>query len=192
MLFLSKIEKIRENMKKMALQAYIITGFDPHLCEYTPKNWQTREWLIGFTGSAGIIVVTDDAICFWTDFRYHLQAEKEIDSDYDQVKLCRGYDHNFVINPDKKNDPKLAATVFEPGSGRYMKIYTTEPGVQFYSANFLFGITGKSGKPYPPRGAFCLETQHFPDSPNKPEFPTVVLRPGDTYKTSTIHKFLVK
>ena len=126
------------------------------------------------------------------DFRTPKPIGKEIDSDYDQVKLCRGYDHNFVINPDKKNDPKLAATVFEPGSGRYMKIYTTEPGVQFYSANFLFGITGKSGKPYPPRGAFCLETQHFPDSPNKPEFPTVVLRPGDTYKTSTIHKFLVK
>ena len=126
------------------------------------------------------------------DFRNPGAIGKGIDSNYEQLKLCRGYDHNFVINSDKDGKIKLAATVYEPASGRFMEIYTTEPGVQFYSANFLFGITGKSGKAYNPRNAFCLETQHYPDSPNKPEFPSVVLRPGETYKTTTIHKFSVK
>ena len=126
------------------------------------------------------------------DFRKPRFIGDGVDSDYEQVKLCRGYDHNFVINPDEDKEMKLAATVYEPAGGRYMEIYTTEPGVQFYSANFLFGVTGKSGKAYAPRGAFCLETQHFPDSPNKPEFPSVVLRPGETYKSTTLHKFSVK
>ena len=126
------------------------------------------------------------------DFRKSRAIGDGVDSDYEQVKLCRGYDHNFVINPDEDNEMKLAATIYEPAGGRYMEIYTTEPGVQFYSANFLFGVTGKSGKAYAPRGAFCLETQHFPDSPNKPEFPSVVLRPGETYKSTTLHKFSVK
>ena len=126
------------------------------------------------------------------DFRKPTTIGERIESDYEQLRLCRGYDHNFVINSGEEGEIKLAATVYEPASGRYMEIYTTEPGLQFYSANFLFGITGKSGKAYGPRNAFCLETQHFPDSPNKPEFPSVVLRPGETYRTTTVHKFFVK
>ncbi|MBN2418264.1 MAG: galactose mutarotase [Deltaproteobacteria bacterium] len=126
------------------------------------------------------------------DFRKPRPVGEKINSDYEQIRLCRGYDHNYIINQAEDNELKLAAAVHEPVSGRYMEIYTTEPGVQFYSANFLFGITGKSGKAYAPRDAFCLETQHFPDSPNRPEFPSVVLRPGETYRTSTIHRFFVR
>lgn len=103
-----------------------------------------------------------------------------------------GYDHNFVLN-GKTGDMKLCARVRDPKSGRVMEIRTTEPGVQLYTANGLNGsITGTSGKPYPKYGAFCLETQHYPDSVNHPEFPTVVLRPGQTYKTTTVHKFTAK
>jgi len=103
-----------------------------------------------------------------------------------------GYDHNFVLN-GKTGPMKLCARVRDPKSGRMMEIRTTEPGVQFYTANGLDGkITGTSGKPYPKYGAFCLETQHFPDSVNHPEFPTVILRPGQTYRTTTIHKFSAK
>ena len=126
------------------------------------------------------------------DFRKPRAIGEDIESDYDQIKICRGYDHNFVLNFNEEGEIELAATVYEPDSGRFMEIYTTEPGIQFYSANFLFGITGKSGKAYSPRNAFCLETQHFPDSPNKPKFPSVVLRPDEIYRTTTIHKFSVK
>ena len=103
-----------------------------------------------------------------------------------------GYDHNYVLN-GKTGEMKLCARVRDPQSGRVMEIRTTEPGVQLYTANGLNGsITGVSGKPYPKYGAFCLETQHYPDSINHPEFPSVVLRPGQTYKTTTIHKFTAK
>ena len=103
-----------------------------------------------------------------------------------------GYDHNFVLN-GRTGRMKLCARVRDPKSGRVMEIRTTEPGVQLYTANGLDGkITGVSGKPYPKYGAFCLETQHYPDSVNHPEFPSVVLRPGQTYKTTTVHKFSAK
>ena len=103
-----------------------------------------------------------------------------------------GYDHNYVLN-GKAGEMKLCARVRDPQSGRVMEIRTTEPGVQLYTANGLDGkITGVSGKPYPKYGAFCLETQHYPDSINHPEFPSVVLRPGETYKTTTVHKFTAK
>jgi aldose 1-epimerase len=103
-----------------------------------------------------------------------------------------GYDHNFVLK-GKAGKMKLAAKVYEPTSGRVMKIETTEPGVQFYTSNFLDGtLTGKGGKVYNKHGALCLETQHFPDSPNKPEFPSVVLRPGEKYETETVHTFSTK
>jgi len=84
---------------------------------------------------------------------------------------------------------KLAARVYEPTSGRVMEVYTTEPGTQFYTANGLRGVKGKGEKLYHKHYGFCLETQHYPDSPNKPNFPSVVLRPGQTYRTETIHKF---
>lgn len=100
-----------------------------------------------------------------------------------------GYDHNFALN-GKAGEMKLCARVYEPTSGRIMEIRTTEPGVQFYTGNFLDGtLTGKAGKVYQKHYAFCLETQHFPDSPNRPEFPSVVLRPGQKYDITTVHKF---
>ncbi len=103
-----------------------------------------------------------------------------------------GYDHNFVLR-DGQGTLRLAARVFEPSSGRGLEITTVEPGIQFYSGNFLDGtITGKHGKIYRKHYGFCLEPQHFPDSPNKPNFPSTILRPGEKYTSLTIHKFFVK
>jgi aldose 1-epimerase len=113
-----------------------------------------------------------------------------IGSRIDQV--AGGYDHNYVLNSGG-GKLALAAKVYEPTTGRTMEIYTTEPGIQFYSGNFLDGsITGKSGKVYKKHYGFCLETQHFPDSPNKPQFPSVVLKPGEKYQTETVLKFSTK
>lgn len=123
------------------------------------------------------------------DFRIPTAIGARIDADYEQLKIGKGYDHNFVLNKDQEGAMTLAATAYEPASGRFMEVFTTEPGMQFYTGNFLNGMIGKSGKPYNFRNAFCFETQHFPDSPNKPEFPSVVLRPGEEYKTTTIYKF---
>jgi aldose 1-epimerase len=117
-------------------------------------------------------------------------APTPIGSRIDQVP--GGYDHNYVLNSGG-DTMALAVRVYEPTSGRVMEIYTTEPGIQFYSGNFLDGsITGKQGKVYYKHYGFCLETQHFPDSPNKPHFPSVVLRPGEKYTHETIHKFYTK
>jgi aldose 1-epimerase len=103
-----------------------------------------------------------------------------------------GYDHNFILNSGG-GQLALAARVYEPESGRVMEIHTTEPGIQFYSGNFLDGtITGKSEKVYYQHYGFCLETQHFPDSPNHPNFPSTILRPGETYTSTTVHTFMVK
>jgi aldose 1-epimerase len=100
-----------------------------------------------------------------------------------------GYDHNYVLS-NTDASMKQAATVYEPTSGRVMEVSTTEPGIQFYSGNFLDGsLTGKNNTVYKKHYGFCLETQHFPDSPNQPTFPSTILKPGDTYKTSTIYKF---
>ena len=100
-----------------------------------------------------------------------------------------GYDHNFVLNKDGA-ELTLAARVAEPSSGRVMEIFTTEPGIQFYAGNFLDGsITGKVGKVYHKHYGFCLETQHFPDSPNHAHFPSTILRPGEQYQSLTIHRF---
>jgi aldose 1-epimerase len=101
-----------------------------------------------------------------------------------------GYDHNYVLNRWPVPGPRLAAEVWDPASGRQMKVYTTQPGIQFYTGNFLDGtLTGKRGKVYNEHDAFCLETQHFPDSPNRPNFPTTVLRPGQTFRSTTVYKF---
>lgn len=100
-----------------------------------------------------------------------------------------GYDHNYVLN-SSGGSQALAAKVYEPTSGREMEVYTVEPGVQFYTGNFLDGsLTGKGGNVYKKHYGFCLETQHFPDSPNKPDFPSVVLEPGQKYTTVTVYKF---
>ena len=104
-----------------------------------------------------------------------------------------GYDHNYVLSKCPLMKRALAAEVYEPSSGRFMQVYTDQPGIQFYSGNFLDGtITGKGGKTYKQYYGFCLETQHFPDSPNQPSFPTTELKPGQAYKTSTVYKFSTK
>jgi aldose 1-epimerase len=114
-----------------------------------------------------------------------------IDSADEQLKAGGGYDHNYVLR-GKAGELRLAARVVEPKSGRVLEVLTTEPGLQFYSGNFLDGsITGKSGRPYVRRGGFCLEAQHFPDSPNQPSFPPVVLRPGETYRQTTVYRLTV-
>ncbi|MFQ5505276.1 MAG: aldose epimerase family protein [Planctomycetota bacterium] len=99
-----------------------------------------------------------------------------------------GYDHNFVLN-ERGTEPSFAARLRDPGSGRVLEILTTEPGIQLYSGNFLRGDRGKDGKTYGQRHALCLETQHFPDSVNHPSFPSVILKPGETYRQTTIHRF---
>jgi aldose 1-epimerase len=105
------------------------------------------------------------------------------------AQVAGGYDHNFVLKGGG-GTPVLAARVVEPESGRAMDIFTTEPGIQFYSGNFLDGsITGKGGQVYAKHWGFCLETQHFPDSPNHPNFPNTILRPGETYRSRTVHTF---
>ena len=124
------------------------------------------------------------------DFRQPTAIGARINSDDEQIKLGGGYDHNFVLRR-KPGDPiSLAARAEEPKTGRVMEVWTTEPGVQFYTGNFLDGSAhGKGGVAYTKRSAFCLETQHFPDSPNQPKFPSVVLNPGERYHTTTIYKF---
>ena len=123
------------------------------------------------------------------DFTKPTAIGARIDDNYEQLVIGKGYDHNFVINR-KDNNLALAARVHEPTSGRVLEVYTTQPGVQFYSGNFLDGtITGKQGHVYQRRNGFCLETQHFPDSPNHPDFPSTILRPGTTFHSQTIFKF---
>ena len=123
------------------------------------------------------------------DFRKPAPIGARIDAAHPQLTHGGGYDHNYVLNREG-NTLEFAARVVEPVSGRMMEVATTEPGVQFYTGNFLDGgIVGKGGKTYPRRGGFCLETQHFPDSPNKPQFPSTVLRPGETYSSRTVFKF---
>jgi aldose 1-epimerase len=104
--------------------------------------------------------------------------------------LGRGYDHNFIINRKGDNGLTLAARAHDPTSGRVLEVFTTQPGVQFYSGNFLDGtIVGKQGQPYKQRTGFCLETQHYPDSPNHPEFPSTIVKPGKTFQSQTVFKF---
>ena len=106
-----------------------------------------------------------------------------------QIAIGRGYDHNFVLNKQAGQPLNLAALVREPQSGRVMQVYTEEPGVQFYSGNFLDGSAQGKGITHTHRSAFCLETQHFPDSPNHPHFPDSILRPGQEYRTVTVYRF---
>jgi len=123
------------------------------------------------------------------DFRKLAAIGARIDADDEQTKFGKGYDHNFVLNRSGAG-LSLAARVTDPESGRVLEVLTTQPGLQFYTGNFLDGrVHGKSGKSYGRRSAFCLETQHFPDSPNKPSFPSTVLRPGETFRESTVYRF---
>jgi aldose 1-epimerase len=126
------------------------------------------------------------------DFRTPTAIGARIGVKDDQLRFGRGYDHNWVLNRTGEG-LSLAARVWEKTSGRVMEVWTTEPGVQFYTGNFLDGTAiGKGGKAYAYRTGLCLETQHFPDSPNKPTFPTTVLRPGEKFTSTTVYKFSVQ
>lgn len=126
------------------------------------------------------------------DLRQPVAIGAHIDDDFDQLIKGRGYDHNWVLNSNGDINV-LAAKTKNLGTGITMEVYTNEPGVQFYTGNFMSGNEkGKHGITYPFRGAYCLETQHYPDSPNKPEFPTTVLRPGEKYFSQCIYKFGVE
>jgi aldose 1-epimerase len=127
------------------------------------------------------------------DFRQPVAIGARIGQDDEQLKLGKGYDHNFVLSKTKPGSLEMAALVTEPTSGRVMEVWTTEPGVQFYSGNFLDGtIHGKGGQVYQQRSGFSLETQHFPDSPNQARFPSTLLMPGERYHTITVYKFSAK
>ena len=126
------------------------------------------------------------------DFLNPTAIGARINQDDEQLKFGNGYDHTWVIN-GRAGTMRVAATAYEPTSGRIMQVLTTEPGMQFYTGNFLNGtLTGKSGKVYARRTGFCFETQHYPDSPNQPSFPTTTLKKGQTYKSTTIYRFSTK
>lgn len=126
------------------------------------------------------------------DFTSAHKIGERINDKNEQLEYCNGYDLNWVLGTGS-GELKMAATVYEPSTGRFLEVLTDQPGVQFYSGNFLNGkLTGKSGKPYERRNGMCLETQHFPDSPNHPEFPTTILEPGKEFRSTTIYRFSVK
>ena len=124
------------------------------------------------------------------DFRQAKAIGRDIGADDEQLELGLGYDHNFVLKDQADDELVLAARVTEPTSGRVLEILSVEPGVQFYSGNFLDGSLDGKGKVHMYRSGFCLEPQHFPDSPNKPDFPSVTLRPGETYQSRIVYRFL--
>ncbi|NEW83952.1 MAG: galactose mutarotase [Mariniphaga sp.] len=127
------------------------------------------------------------------DFKAPRLVSKDVDADYDQLKYGGGYDHAWILNKREKGELSFAASAYEPENGRFMEVFTTEPSVQFFTGNSLNGSQiGKSGVAYAKRTGFCFETQHVPDSPNHPNFPTTVLRPGETFNSKTIYKFSVK
>jgi len=124
------------------------------------------------------------------DFRRPVAIGDRIDADDEQIRFGGGYDHNFVLDSGG-GSLALAARVADPASGRVLEVLTTEPGVQLYTGNFLDGtVKGKGGKVYARRSGFCLETQHFPDSPNHPEFPSTTLKAGDSFRSATVYRFL--
>ena len=126
------------------------------------------------------------------DFRTPTPVGERIDADCPQIKNGAGYDHCFVLNKREVGELSFAAKIVEPESGRTMEVYTTEPGVQFYSDNWADGYKGQFGATFGRRSALCFEAQHFPDSPNRAHFPCVILRPGEVYKQKTIYKFGVE
>jgi len=126
------------------------------------------------------------------DFRVPTSVGARVNDNFEQLKIGNGYDHNWVLNP-AGNGLNFAAKVVEPTTKRTLEVYTNEPGIQFYGGNFLDGtVIGKGGKIYTFRSSFCLETQHFPDSPNKPDFPSTLLEPGNQYYSICVYKFSVE
>jgi aldose 1-epimerase len=158
-------------------------GIDDHILTINADRYTPVDATLIPTGQLASVTGTP------FDFRQGAPIGARIRSNDPQMAYGRGYDHNFVLNRSGSG-LSLAARVYEPRSGRIMEISTTEPGVQFYSGNFLDStLVGAAGQQYRQTDGFCLETQHFPDSPNKPSFPTTVLKPGETLKSTTIHKF---
>jgi aldose 1-epimerase len=126
------------------------------------------------------------------DFRWLTLIQERIDDRHVQLDRVGGYDHSWVLNA-YDGELKRQAAVYHKDSGRLLEVYTSEPGLQFYSGNSLYGrVLGKSRRPYRPRQGLCLETQHFPNSPNQPQFPSTILRPGETYRSETVYRFLLK
>ena len=123
------------------------------------------------------------------DFRTPKPVGQDIDADNEQIKNGAGYDHCYVLNKKEVGELTFAAKIVEPKSGRSMEVYTTEPGVQFYSDNWADGYKGQHGATFGRRSALCFAAHHFPDSPNHPYFPSVVLKPGEVYTQKTIYKF---
>lgn len=127
------------------------------------------------------------------DFKKPTKIGLHINDNDEQIKFGKGFDHNWVLNNYRAGKVRKVVTLYEPVSGRLMEVLTDQPGMQFYSGNFMNGTSkGKDGATYPYRTGLCLEAQHYPDSPNKPKFPTVTLRPGATYKQTTIYRFSTK
>ena len=126
------------------------------------------------------------------DFLHPVALGQRIDDDFEQLRFGRGYDHNYVLAKKFPGEYAFAAEAYSPRTGIVMTVYTTEPGVQLYTGNWLNGFTGKCGRRYSARTAVCFETQHFPDSPNKPHFPSTVLRPGETYTQTCRYQFSVR
>lgn len=126
------------------------------------------------------------------DFRKPKLVGQDIDADNEQIRNGAGYDHCFVLNKKEEGELSFAAKIKEPVSGRTMEVYTTEPGVQVYTDNWADGYKGQNGATFPRRSAICFEAQHFPDSPNRPYFPSVVLNPGEQYTQKTVYKFGVE
>lgn len=148
-----------------------------------------------FTPVAHGLVTTGEILCVQDtpmDFRSPTAIGRHIDDDDEQLQHAGGYDHNFVLR-DQSAAMTPAAVLFDPSAGRKLEIFTTEPGMQFYSGNFLDGsIIGKNGRAYVRHSGCCLEAQHFPDSPNHPNFPSTVLQPGEEYRQTTVHRFSVE
>jgi aldose 1-epimerase len=149
----------------------------------------------GFTPVDATLIPTG-AIAKVAGTPFDFQTPKPIGRDIrmgdEQLVRGRGYDHNFVLDKPQAGALSLAARVREPRSGRVMEVHTTEPGVQLYTGNFLDAtLVGAAGKVYRQSDGFCLETQHFPDSPNQPSFPSTLLRPGEEFKSTTVFRFSV-
>lgn len=126
------------------------------------------------------------------DFRTYQEVGARINDDFEQLLFGKGYDHTFILNKEA-NDLSFCASLVSPKTGIIMSTYTSEPGVQLYTGNWMTGnLAGKNGQKYPMRSALCLETQHFPDSPNKPDYPSTTLRPGEEFKSYTVYKFSTK
>ncbi|MEG1998953.1 MAG: aldose epimerase family protein, partial [Bacteroidales bacterium] len=126
------------------------------------------------------------------DFRKPIEVGLRIDNNYKQLIYGRGYDHNYVLSKRYPGELAFAAKAFSPKTGISMTVETTEPGVQIYTGNWLNGFEGKKGRKYTSRTAICFETQHFPDSPNKPYFPSTILRPGEKYTQKCIYTFSIE